>query len=209
MGITTEAIEKLVGEYLRDRGLVLWFDAERHYDTVSAALRAGQERVVRFDGSFYKLRLEAEPFLRGIDSPKLLVYLPTSWDDAKEPLAELLTLGMELRPGAPGNRNTRLSIVARKALKGRIAESRFADLDQQIEHGRLTLAELEDLATGDGAAALPTVLTVHFGTPRVEDAALEFLAHPERDPEPDESQWPEGFRESVGFPLRPYGRTRN
>jgi hypothetical protein len=102
---------------------------------------------------------------------------------AKEPLAELLTLGVCLRPGAPGDRNTRLSVVARKALKGRIAESRLADLDRQIEHGRLTLAELEDWASGDGAAALPTALAVHFGTAHVEEAALEFLAHPERDTE--------------------------
>lgn len=183
MGVITEAIEKLLSEYIRDRGLVLWFDPERHYESILCGLNAGQQRVLTFDGSFYKLRLEAEPFLRGIESPKLLVYLTTSWEQAKEPLAELITLGVDLYPGAAGNRNTRLAVVSRKALKGRVADGVLADLDRQIEQGGLTLAELEDLALGDAATALPTTLTVHFGTPRVEDAALEFLAHPDRDQE--------------------------
>ncbi len=94
MGVISEAIEKLVGEYVRDRGLVLWFDPERHYEAVVRNLSAGQEYLLVFDGSFYKLRLEAEPFLRGLDPPKLLVYLPVSWEEAQEPLAEMLALGV-------------------------------------------------------------------------------------------------------------------
>ena len=114
MGVISEAIEKLVGEYVRDRGLVLWFDPERHYE----ARRPRPQRGARpsplvFDGSFYKLRLEAEPFLRDLDPPKLLVYLPVSWEQAQEPLAEMLALGVDFRPGVPGNRNTRLAVVAR------------------------------------------------------------------------------------------------
>ena len=60
--------------------LVLWFDPERHYEAVVRNLRAGQDHLLVFDGSFYKLRLEAEPFLRGLDPPKLLVYLPVRGD---------------------------------------------------------------------------------------------------------------------------------
>jgi hypothetical protein len=148
MGVITEAVEKLVSEYIRDRGLVLWFDPERHYEGVARGLNAGQERVLVFDGSFYKLRLDAEPFVRGFDAPKLLVYLPVAWEDAKEPLAEMLALGVDLRPGVSGSRNTRLAVVARKALKGRVADARLEDLDRQIEHGGLTLAELEELVAG-------------------------------------------------------------
>jgi hypothetical protein len=150
MGVITEAIEALIGEYIRERGLVVWFDPERHYEAVARGLNAGQERVLRFDGSFYKLRLEAEPLVRGLNPPKLLVYLPIAWEQAKEPLAELLALGVALRPGVSGNRNTRLAVVARKALKGRVAEARLADLDRQIEQGRLTLAELEELVSEGG-----------------------------------------------------------
>jgi hypothetical protein len=183
MGVITEAVEKLVGEYVRDRSLVLWFDPERHYEGVVRGLNAGQERVLTFDGSFYKLRLEAEPLLRGLDAPKLLVYLPVAWEQAQEPLAEMLALGVDLRPGVSGNRNTRLAVVARKALKGRVPDARLADLDRQIEQGGLTLAELEDWVIESGGGPLPTVLTVHFGTPLVTEAALEFLARSERDAE--------------------------
>ena len=183
MGVITEAIEKLVGEYVRDRGLVLWFDPERHYEGIVRVLHSGQERVLVFDGSFYKVRLEAEPLLRGLDAPKLLVYLTVAWEQAQEPLAEMLALGVDLRPGVSGNRNTRLAVVARKALKGRIAEARLADLDRQIEQGGLTLAELEDFVVESGVGPLPTALTVYFGTPLVDEAALDFLARPERDAE--------------------------
>jgi hypothetical protein len=183
MGVISAAIEKLVSEYVRDRGLVLWFDPERHYESVARALNAGQERVLAFEGSFYKLRLEAEPLLRGFDAPKLLVYLPIAWEDAKEPLAEMLALGVDLRPGVSGSRNTRLAVIARKALKGRVADARLEDLDRQIEQGGLTLAELEDLTAEGGAYSLPTALAVLFGTALIEEAALEFLAHPERDTE--------------------------
>src|ERR1035437_5212423 len=99
MGVITEAVEKLVSEYVRDRGLVLWFAPERHYEAVARGLNAGQERVLTFDGSFYKLRLEAEPFLRGLDAPKLLVYLPIAWEQAGEPLADMLAFGLDLRTG--------------------------------------------------------------------------------------------------------------
>jgi len=101
MGVITEAIEKLASEHVRDRGLVLWFDPERHYDSVARGLNAGQERVLAFDGSFYKLRLETEPFLRGFNAPKLLVYLPIAWEEAKEPLAEMhCELSVSLDEGA-------------------------------------------------------------------------------------------------------------
>ena len=183
MGVISEAIEKLVGEYVRDCGLVLWFDPERHYEAVVRNLSAGQEYLLVFDGSFYKLRLEAEPFLRGLDPPKLLVYLPVSWEEAQEPLAEMLALGVCLRPRVPGNRNTRLAVVARAALKGRVAEVRLEDLERQIEQGGLTLAELEELALEGGSNSLPTALAVHFGTALIDEAALDFLARPERDAE--------------------------
>ncbi len=183
MGVITETLEKLIGEYVRDRGLVLWFDPERHYEAVLPQLRARQGRILVLDGGFYKLRLEAEPFLRDLDPPKLVAYLPVSWEEAQEPLAEMLALGVDLRPGVSGNRNTRLAVIARRALKGRVADARLEDLDRQIELGSLTLAELEELVLEGGSNFLPTALSVHFGTALIDEAALDFLARPERDAE--------------------------
>lgn len=183
MGVITEALAELVGGYIRDRGLVAWFDPERHFESVVRQLPAGQERVIVFAGSYYQLRRELEPHIRGVEPTKLLVYLPVAWEEAKEPLAELLALGVDLRPGVAGNRNTRLAVVARKALKGLVPDARLADLDRQIEQGGLTLAELERLAEEGTGGPLPTTLAVLFGTGQVEEAALDFLAHPERDQE--------------------------
>src|SRR6267142_1142767 len=183
MKVITQTVEKLIADDIRDHSLVVWFDPDRHYETIVRGLRAGQERTLVYVGSFYKLRLEAEPFLRGFDPPRMLVYVPIPWEHAEEPLAELLALGVTLRPGVQGNRNTRLAVVARKALKGRVPEARLDDLDRQIEQGGLTLSELEQLAEESGGGPLPTALTVHFGTALVDEAALDFLAHPDRDAE--------------------------
>lgn len=183
MGVITETLTKLIAGYVRDHGLVLWFDPERHYESIASKLDAGQERVAAFRGSYYQLRREVEPFLRGLEPPKLLLYLPVAWEDAQGPLAELLALGVDLRPGAAGNRNTRLAVIARKALKGRVPEARLADLDGQIEQGGLTLEDLEQLAEGGAGDTLPTTLTVVFGTGLAEEAALEFLGSPARDEE--------------------------
>jgi hypothetical protein len=209
MRVITETIEKLIADDIRDHSLVLWFDPERHYETIVTSLRAGQERTLVYAGSFYKLRLEAEPFLRGFDPPKMLVYIPLPWEQAEEPLIEMLSFGVTLRPGVQGNRNTRLAVVARRALKGRLPETRIENLDRQIEQGGLTLAELEQLAEGSGGGPLPTALTVHFGTALVDDAALDFLAHPARDSEltgrnglPD---WLEALR--VQYGIVPEGNT--
>jgi hypothetical protein len=68
-------------------------------------------------------------------------------------------------------------------LKNRVAESRLVELDRQIEKGQLTLSDLEQLGNEGGSEALPTVLTVLFGTSAVDQAALDFLAHTGRDAE--------------------------
>ena len=183
MGVIAEAIEKLMAEYIRDRGLVLWFDPERHYENIAAQVRAGQSRTLVFEGSFYKLRLEAEPLLRGDHAPHLLVYLPIPWEKAEEPLAEMLALGVDLRPGRSGSRNTGLAILARKALRGRVAEALLADLDKQVKQGSITLTELEALADEGVGGPLPTKLAVHFGSAHIDDAVLDFLARPDRDSE--------------------------
>lgn len=181
MGVITEELTRLIAGFVRDHGLVLWFDPERHYESVALSLDAGQERVISFRGSYYQLRREVEPFIRGLEPPKLLLYLPVAWEEAKEPLAELLALGVHLRPGAAGNRNTRLAVIARRALKERVPDERLADLDQQIKQGGLTPAELERWAVEGVAGALSTTLTVLFGTGQVEEAALEFLGSTDRD----------------------------
>lgn len=213
MGVIAEALAELIAGCIRDHGLVLWFDPERHYEGVAPGLNAGQARMVSFQGSYYQLRREVEPFIRELEPPELLVYLPVSWEEAKEPLAELLALGVALRPGVAGNRNTRLAVVARKALKGHVPEARLSDLDRQIEQGRLTLDELEQWAESGASGPLPTTLAVLFGTAIVEEAALEFLGSPKRDEELAErnglADWAGALRAAFGLSAEAGGSTED
>lgn len=197
MGAIRQAIQDLVAGFVRDHGLVVWFDPERHYENLMDELNAGQERTAKFRGSFYELRHEVEPYIRGLEPPRLVIYVPVEWEKAREPLAELLVLGECLRPGAPGNRNTRLAVIARKALKGRVPDARLEDLDRQIAQGGLTLDELEQLAEEGVGGPLPTTLAVVFGTGLVEEAALEFLGSKDRDRELEERNGLDEWRQTL------------
>ena len=88
-----------------------------------------------------------------------------------------------MRPGAIGLNNTKLGVIARRALKGLVADARLNDIDRQIEKGQLSLQDLEALAAGGAPEILTTVLTVLFGAQLPEDAALDFLANFGRDSE--------------------------
>jgi len=99
-----------------------------------------------------------------VDPPRLLVYLPIAYETAQMPLAELLTFGETLRPGEKGLANTRLAVIARRALKSLLPEAKLAGLDREIDDNKLSLTELEDLAIGGAVPGLPTVLSVIYGT---------------------------------------------
>src|SRR5207247_1735608 len=88
--------------------------------------------------------------------------------------------GTTVRPGEKGLANTRLSVIARRALKGFVPETRLERLDKEIEENKLQLVELEELAQG-GDPSLSTALGLIYETQQVEDAALSFLTGPDRD----------------------------
>ena len=183
MGVVTETLTQLIVQHVAEHGIVMWFDPERYYESVAASIAQPGWHFITFKDSYYQLRAEVEPLVRGFDPPKLLIYLPVEYSAAKEPLTELLAFGTSLRPGATGASNTRLSVVAKKALNGVVSESKLSDLDEQIRKGQLTLADLEQLGEEGGGGALPTVLAVLYGTAIAEDVALSFLAGSDRDSE--------------------------
>jgi hypothetical protein len=183
MGVILDELRQVLTKHIQDRGLVAWFDPDRHYESVLSQIQISGCQMLVYDGSYYALRAAAEPLIRGPEPSRVLLYLPVEYDDAHLPLSELLTLGETLRPGVMGQGNTKLAVIARRALKGRVAETRLVRLDREIEENRLTLADLESLNRDGSDIALPTVLTVLFGTPVAEEAALDFLAHSGRDAE--------------------------
>jgi hypothetical protein len=85
-------------------------------------------------------------------------------------------------PGQPPSRNTRLSLVARNALKPSFGEETAASIEKQVEDGKINLAGLDELARhGDGI--IKGVVTLIFGTSNVQDIALSFLSGERYDKE--------------------------
>ncbi len=90
---------------VRDRGLVLWVDAERQYDAFVDAL--GQKQlgfdypVVAFRGSYLELMLALEPFGNGLYPEKALVHLSgLNKESVKEtPVYELYKAGTVFEKG--------------------------------------------------------------------------------------------------------------
>ena len=103
MGVVIEALKQLIAQQVSEHGVVLWFDPECHYENETSSVVSSDLTFVRFKGSYYQLRADVEPLLRGSDPPKLLVYLPVEYEVAKGPLAELLAFGTVMRPGAAGS----------------------------------------------------------------------------------------------------------
>jgi hypothetical protein len=62
-------------------------------------------------------------------------------------LIELDCAGIVMRPGQqPPARNTRLSVVARNSLTPILGEDQVAEIERQVEAGKLSLADLNSLA---------------------------------------------------------------
>lgn len=183
MGIVTEHLRQLIAKQVNDNSLVVWYDPERHYVDVACHLALPDVTVECYDGSFFMLRHKIEPLMRGLEPPRLVVYVPLDHASTQHALAELEAAGVVMMPGQqPPTRNTRLALVARNALKPIIGEANAFEIEKQTEAGKLTLAELDDLA-GRGEAISKGVVAVIFGTNNAPEIALRLLAEERLDAE--------------------------
>jgi len=67
-------------------------------------------------------------------------------------------------PGAqPRPRNTRLSVIAKAALRGKMGDQELTLIEKQIEAGKLSLADLNRMAEG-GQGGSRGLLSLIFGT---------------------------------------------
>jgi len=183
MGVIVDELRRLMERGLDESQILLWFDPDRDYDDAVDELGLPGATILRYHDGFYRLRHEAEPFLRQPEKPRLLVYVPAEYDSARLPLAELVALAETLRPGEKGLANTRLGVIARRALKSFLPEAKLSGLDREIEENNLSVADLELLALGGETAAIPTALGVIYGTQSATDVTLAFLGDPELDTE--------------------------
>ena len=77
--------------------------------------------------------------------------------------------GNNLRPATPG-----LSVVARNALKLILGEDQVAEIERQVEAGKLSLADLNSLAE-QGIDISTGVVKLIFGSANPQEVALAFL----------------------------------
>jgi hypothetical protein len=175
MGIVSGALRNLIARQVDESGLVVWYDPERDYEGFVRRLDLPDTRVECFEGSFFALRHRIELLLTGTASPRLLVYVPVDPLAAGSALVELEFAGVVLRPGQqPPARNTKLSLLARNALKAVLGPEAAAAVEKQVEDPGLSLDELDRLGER-GAGLRQAVLPLIFHTDNPTEIALCFL----------------------------------
>ena len=176
-GIVTEHLISLIAKQVDDNGLVVWYDPDGAYSEVVEGLELPDTTVLRYEGSFVRLRWEIDQrrLMDGEEPPRLVVYVPMAQEETHHALIELEAAGVVMQPGQqPPSRNTRLAVVARNALKGVLGIEAAAHVEKQTEAGKLTLADLNALADKGGEIS-KGVIALIFGTGNPQEVALSFL----------------------------------
>jgi hypothetical protein len=198
MAVVTEYLMQLLAKQVEDRGLVVWYDPERAYADAAAGLALPATTVAHYDGSFFRLRREIDDLMNGEQPPRLVVYVPVAQADAHDALVELEAAGVVMRPGQqPPNRNTKLAVVARNALRPLLGDDQVAEIEKQVESGKLSLADLNALAD-KGRDISTAVLTLIFGSANPQEVALAFLHGNEHDSDIEKKSAQNDLRKLLG-----------
>jgi hypothetical protein len=184
MAVVTESLVQLIAKQVEEKGLVVWYDPEQAYSTAAAELSLPNTTVARYDGSFLKLRHEIDHLLNDDERPpRLVVYVPIERTETHSALIELDCAGVIMQPRQqPPACNTRLSVVARNSLTPILGEDQVAEIERQVEAGKLSLADLNSLAD-KGKDISTGVLMLIFGSANPQEVALAFLHSDQCDEE--------------------------
>lgn len=183
MAVVTEHLVQLIAKQVDDKGLVVWYDPEQAYGSAAAELSLPNTTIARYDGSFLKLRKEIDHLLNDGQPPRLVVYVPLERTETYSALIELDCAGVIMQPRQqPPACNTRLSVVGRNALKLILGEDQVAEIERQVESGKLSLADLNSLAD-QGIDISTGVLKLIFGSANPQEVALAFLHNDQYDEE--------------------------
>ena len=182
MGTVTDYLVKLIGRQVDENGLVVWYDPDAHYHTLAQGMVIPNTTIVCYIGSFFALRHQIEPLMNNLEPPRLVVYVPLDQLETHSALIELEAAGVLMKPGHPSiNRNTRLSLIARNALKSKLTtEEAITSIEKQVEAGKLSLVDLDKLAEKDTGQG---VLSIIFNTDNPQEIALKFLTSDQYDNE--------------------------
>jgi hypothetical protein len=175
IGVVTQHLYELIAKQVEDHRLIVWYDPDQVYSAAVAELGVPDATVACYNGSFFQLRHDIDSLMNGEQAPRLVVYIPEDRGNIHHALIELEAAGAIIQPGQqPPNRNTRLAIVARNALKPILGDKTAAEIEKQVETGKLSLADLNALANR-GKDISTGVLSLVFGTANPHDVALTFL----------------------------------
>ena len=177
-GLVSQHVRAILARQIADHGVVVWYDPDEAYAEAFAGWN-NDILVFAFDGSYYSLRHAIDKHLNGSQPPRLLVYVPVGQDQTHNALIGIESLGVVVKPGQqPPTRNTRLSVVARNALRPILGDEAIGAIEKQVDEGQLTLADLDKLADSGGGRG---VIAVVFGSSIPCDVALAFLSSTEFD----------------------------
>jgi hypothetical protein len=192
MPIVTGTLLDLIRRQIAAHGTVVWYDPEQAYLEAAQQLQpqdVGGAAVHRYtrERGFVWLRHELEPlWAEPLTAPRLLIYVPLARSEAEHALVEFEEGGVVMRPGQqPPECNTALDVVARQALEPVFPPARREEIVAEVEEGKLSLAELDQIAekgSQEGAGAIGVI----FGTGNPTEVALRFLAAPDLRPDLDE-----------------------
>ena len=159
MGLVKDYLQSLIQRQVDDHRLVIWFDPEHHYETVVSELTLPGVTIQSYERSFFALRYAIDSLLDGEDPPRLVVYVPLSEEDTHDALIELTTIGVVLKPGQnPMQRNTRLSVVAKWALKDVLGTEQINEVVKLVETGKFVLADLDGMNDQQGDSAVVSTI---------------------------------------------------
>ena len=179
----SDYLRSLMKKQVDDNGIVVWYDPEGHYQEFVKSLDLPGTPLEKYEGSFFALRHRIDPFLSRCDPPRLIVYVPLDRSQTHNALVEAEAAGVVIFPGAqPRHRNTRLSVVAKAALRGKMGDQELTQIEKQIDAGKLSLADLDRMADG-GPGSSRGLLSLIFGTSSPHDVALRFLSSDQYDEE--------------------------
>lgn len=189
MGAITEYLQQVIATQINRAGIAVWYDPERYFvDVLDRLALPDETTILRYEGSFFKLRFEIEPYIEiksdyygSVKPPKLLIYVPLKRDDTHQALVEVETCGVVLLPGSqPPERNTSLSYIARNALNAHMSGERIDQIERETEQGRYTLADLDEIAER-GAGVSTAHVTLIFETAAPNTIALKLLSDDKYD----------------------------
>lgn len=209
MGIVSDHLRDLIARQVQESGLVVWFDPDDTYAAFIASIALPDTTIARYDGSFFALRHAIDPLLAGEEPPRLVVYVPKDEEQTAYALVELTSATKAvLKPGQnPITRNTRLSVVARHALRPRLGDEMAEEIARKADAGTLTLADLDSIAERGGALA-SGVLPVIFGSGTGTEMALSFLTDARYDEAIIEKRATRSRRRSRRSPSPPASKER-